>query len=181
VENVKEEGVEVDIRVIETGRTSMQPMSTFSMLESMSLTQSEDGFFYDREHVQYQRTGEKGMYKYYLVTRILQPTSLSPTTSPKVETPITNMIEKSTLDSGSTSTLAPTTLLGVQVHTNVAGREIESESRSLESISTLSAFTMLESINLTKDANGYFYDKGVYYKNKLVKKDNIHMNQLHQF
>jgi len=45
VENVEEEGGEVDIGIIEASKTLVQPMSTFSILESMSLTQSENGIF----------------------------------------------------------------------------------------------------------------------------------------
>jgi len=72
------------------------------------------------------------------------------------------MVEESPLDSSSTPTSAPTVLPEVQVHIDVAGGEIGSAFGSLESISVLSAFTMLESMSLTEDAElqtVFFYDR----------------------
>jgi len=76
-----------------------------------------------------------------------------------VATPIANMEEALPLDSGSAPTLAPTALPEVQVHIDIVGGELRSASGPLESISALSAFTMLESMSLTEDANGFFYDR----------------------
>jgi len=88
---------------------SISALSTFTMLESMSLTEDANGFFYNREHVRYKQTNEEGRYTYEPITSILKANVLSPAISEGMSTPIANSTLQKVVESSSLPSWSPVT------------------------------------------------------------------------
>jgi hypothetical protein len=91
VENAAAEDVGAEPGEMEATTTTTEPMSAllaFSTLDLQDLTPRDDGYFYDRENVRYVRTtGNEGNYVYERTFSILEST-VSPTFSEPLSSPI---------------------------------------------------------------------------------------------